>query len=71
MTCNDKAELVEDTKIMFGAQHTGDNEDEDEEDDPHKDLLASQLIKVKSLFQNLVISSRNSKYLPQQRTYFH
>ena len=50
LTCNDKAELVEDTKIMLGAQHTGDNDDEDEEDDPHKDLLVSRIMKSQVIF---------------------
>ena len=38
LTCSDKAQFAEDTKALLGAWHAGDVNEEQDGDDPHKDI---------------------------------
>ena len=43
LICNDKAQLAEDTNALLGAGHTGDVNEEHDEDNRHKDMLRSRM----------------------------
>ena len=45
VTCNDKAQLVEDPNALLGAGHTGDMNEEQDDDNPHKDMPRSKMKK--------------------------
>ena len=50
LTCNDKAQIGDDTRMMLDVD-SGEQDTADDEDDPHKDILESY-IKKSQLFLN-------------------